>query len=139
MLIVPTYLAESGIPGAGLGLFAKEPIEPGTVIWRFDPILDLVVTELPADPVRREFVMKYGYVPLDGPYRWIICLDNARFINHSGAPNTVDTPDETIAITFIPAGTELTSDYRSFCREPFTGWDSPSAAERTPVPLMAAE
>ena len=135
MLTVATYVATSTIPGAGLGLFAKEDIKAGTIIWRYDPDLDLVLYELPSEPVIRDFVLKYGYVPLDGEHRWVLCIDDGRFMNHSNMPNTYDTAEHTIAARDLPAGTELTSDYRSFCREPFTSWYSTEVAE---MPAAAA-
>lgn len=123
MLRIPTRLAPSRIPGAGLGLFCAAPVRKGTLVWRLDPGLDLVLPELPEDPVLRRFVEVYGYEPLDDPLRWIVCLDDARFINHADAPNTVDDPETTVASADLDAGTEITSDYRTFCRRPFEAWD----------------
>jgi len=127
MLRIPTYLAASAIPGAGLGLFCRGPVPAGAVIWRFDPGLDLVLTALPEEPVLRRFVEVYGYVPLEGPPRWVVCLDDARFINHADAPNTLDIPDLTAAARDLAPGEEITSDYRAFCRDPFGGWRSGAA------------
>jgi hypothetical protein len=129
MLRIPTYLATSRIPGAGLGLFCRDVVPAGTLIWRFDPGLDLVIAALPEEPVSRRFVEIYGYMPLEGAPRWLICMDDARFINHADAPNTLDTPDTTIALRALAAGEEITSDYRSFCRNPFDGWVMRAAAD----------
>lgn len=139
MLRIPTFLAQSRIPGAGLGLHCQELVRAGTLIWRLDPGLDLVLDSLPADPVMRRFVETYGYVPLEGRPRWVICMDHGRFINHADRPNTTDTPDETVAACDLPPGTEITSDYRSFCRNPFAGWASASiaAAEDDALPAVA--
>lgn len=122
MLRIPTRLATSRIPGAGLGLFCRDAVPAGTVIWRFDPGLDLVLAALPEEPVLRRFVETYGYVPLEDPPRWVVCLDDARFINHADAPNTLDPPDLTSAARDLAPGEEITSDYRAFCRDPFGGW-----------------
>lgn len=122
MLRIPTLLAPSRIPGAGLGLFCTQRVPAGTLIWRFDPGLDLVLENLPDDPVLQHFIKVYGYMPLDGPPRWVICMDNGRFINHSDDPNTLDDADTTVARVDFEPGTEITSDYRSFCRRPFEGW-----------------
>lgn len=146
MLRIPTYLATSAIPGAGHGVFCRDFVPAGTLIWRFDPGLDLELTELPEDPELRRFVEVYGYMPLDDPPRWVICLDNGRFINHSDHPNTVDTVTETRAAHDLAPGTELTSDYRTFCRDPFLGWGIPigpgavplAAISHAPEPIMAA-
>lgn len=122
MLRIPTFLAESRIPGAGLGLFCKDFVPAGTLVWRLDPGFEVILHELPADPVLRRFVEVYGYMPLDGPPRWIICIDDGRFINHAEVPNTRDDADTTVTVEDLPPGTEITSDYRSFCRVPFVGW-----------------
>lgn len=119
MLRIPTFLGPSRIAGAGLGLFCREPVAAGTVIWRFDPGLDLVLTELPDAPLLRRFVEIYSYVPHEEPERWVLCLDDARFMNHADHPNTDDSGEHTIAARDIAAGEELTSDYRTFCRRPF--------------------
>lgn len=124
MLRIRTYLEHSDIPGAGLGLFCQDFVPAGTVIWQLDPGLDLILAKLPEDPVARQFCEKYGYIPLDGPERWVICMDNGRFVNHSEFPNTLDTETQTIAISDLAPGTEITSDYSSFCRSPFSGWSS---------------
>lgn len=122
MLRIATYLAPSPIPQAGLGLFCRERVAKGALIWRFDPGLDLVLHALPEDPMHRRFVEIYGYQPLDEPRRWVICMDDARFINHADEPNTWDEADITVASRDMMPGTEITSDYRSFCRDPFSSW-----------------
>ncbi len=132
MLRIPTLLATSRIPGAGLGLFCKAPVAAGTLVWRFDPGLDVVLETLPEDPLLRRFAQVYGYRPLEGPPRWILCLDDARFINHCDAPNTEDLPDVTTARRDLAAGEEITSDYRAFCREPFSGWALPPGGWKVP-------
>ena len=122
MMRIPTRVTESLIPGAGNGLFTEVPVRTGQVIWQFDPGLDLLLDALPEDPVLRAFVETYGYEPLGEPGRWLVCVDNGRFINHSDQPNTRDTRDHTFARWDLPAGTEITSDYRAFCENPFGGW-----------------
>jgi hypothetical protein len=122
MLRIPTYLATSRIPNAGLGLHCRDFVPAGTLIWRLDPGLEVILHELPDDPVQRSFVEIYGYMPLDGPPRWVICIDDGRFINHADVPNTQDGPETTVALHDLPPGTEITSDYRSFCRDPFVNW-----------------
>lgn len=122
MLLIPTYLAESCIPGAGLGVFCQDFVAKGTVIWRFHQGFDYVVKELPGDAVIRNFVLKYGYRPLTGEAGWVLCADNARFFNHSDDPTCLDVDDVTTARFDLAPGTELTSDYRSFCRDPFHGF-----------------
>lgn len=124
MLLVPTYLATSKIPDAGLGVFAKEFIAAGTTLWIFHQGLDYVVKKLPEEPLIAKFITKYGYIPLDGEWRWVMCADDARFMNHSENPSCLDEGETTSAKRDIQAGEELTCDYRTFCREPFAGFDS---------------
>jgi uncharacterized protein len=116
MLLVPTYLDRS--PLHGLGVFAARLIPTGTVVWRFTPRFDLeldpaVIAQQP--PHFRERLMHYGYIDprLD---RYILCCDDARFLNHSDDPNlaadfTRDRHGVDIAIRDIAAGEEMTVDY----------------------------
>ena len=61
-------------------------------------------------------------MPLEDPPRWVVCIDDGRFINHADLPNTRDDAETTVALCDLQPGTEITSDYRSFCRAPFTNW-----------------
>lgn len=113
MLLVQTYLDRS--PIHGIGLFAGEFIPKGTVIWSFTPGLDLKlrpgrVERLP-EPARA-WVLHYGYYLADEK-RWVVCVDDARFFNHSADPNTRNTRT-TVALRDIEKGEELTSDYHEF-------------------------
>jgi hypothetical protein len=122
MLRIPTYLAESKISGAGLGLFCKEFVSSGTIIWTFRAGFDYIVDDLPQDEILRNFVLKYGYRPITGEQGWVMCADDARFFNHSDDPTCLDFGPHTTARYNLPPGTELTSDYRSFCLDPFLGF-----------------
>ena len=122
MLRIPTYLAPSRIPGAGLGLYCRDLVREGTLVWRLDPGLDVILHRLPDEPVLRRFIEVYGYMPLEDPPRWVVCIDDGRFINHAELPNTRDDAETTLALRDLQPGTEITSDYRSFCRAPFTNW-----------------
>ncbi len=122
MLLIPTYLSESKIPGAGLGVFCREFVPTKTVIWRFHHGFDYIVEDLPENVVLKNFVQKYGYLPVTGERGWVMCADDARFFNHSDNPTCLDVGDSTTARFDLAPGTELTSDYRSFCRDPFRGF-----------------
>jgi uncharacterized protein len=124
MLCIETRLTESKIPDAGLGLFCKHFVQKGTIIWKFCKGFDYIVGELPENPLLREFVLKYGYLPLSGGSGWIMCADDARFFNHSDDPTCLDIGEHTTARFDLEPGTELTSDYRSFCRNPFVGFSA---------------
>jgi SET domain-containing protein len=70
-------------------VFALEPIPEGTQVWRFTPGFDLDVdpalVHAQPEPLR-ERLLHYGYIdPRLG--RYILCCDDARFLNHSDAPN----------------------------------------------------
>ena len=116
MLRVPTHLRPSSIHG--IGVFAAERIPAGAEVWGFSSGFDLdldpsVVEDLPGH--LQEWFAHFGYVDfhLD---RLIVCLDNARFINHSCAPNceAVDERKRIYieAIRDIAPGEELTYDYQ---------------------------
>lgn len=102
------------------GLFASEPIGAGTPVWRFtapfDLDLDPVLLEgQPSDFLRT--LLHYGYVD-KRLGRYVLCCDDARFINHSKTPTLVSTPaDEPhgidVAARDIARGEELTLDYES--------------------------
>ncbi len=116
MLRIPTYLAPSAIEG--IGLFAAEPIPRGTLIWKHDDRFDLSydLRDLdPEDHLLRETLLCYGYQPTDAPV-FVLCGDNARFMNHSPQPNADDIGDLTIARTDIAKGEEITCDYAKFDR-----------------------
>jgi SET domain-containing protein len=118
MLLVKTYLDRSAIHG--IGLFAAERIAKGTVVWRRSPVIDVLLRaeEIAAlHPAAREQIEKYTYLDrLLG--KFVLCGDDARFFNHSDAPNCLDYPDPaggtTVAARDIEPGEELTSDYASF-------------------------
>ena len=120
MLLVKTRIEPSLIHG--IGLFADEAIAKGTIIWRCAPGLDLVFDEsiraaLPV--VARQDFMKYAYLDRDTG-KYVLCFDDARFLNHSDEPNIVDGHDNKdgwgidIAAREIAAGEELTCNYKDF-------------------------
>jgi SET domain-containing protein len=121
MLLVKTYLAPSHIHG--IGLFAAQPIPKDTLVWRLEPTLDLELTEAQIEalaPAARDQIRKYTYLDLvRGTY--VLCGDDARFFNHSEAPNCHDFPDAdggtTVAARDIGEGEELTSDSSRFDAE----------------------
>ena len=51
-------------------------------------------------------------------FRSVLCGDNGRHFNHSDTPNTLSQGiafGDDVARANLPAGTELTSDYRTIC------------------------
>ena len=47
MLRIPTFLAESRIPGAGLGLICQAFVPAGTLVWKLDPGFEVILHEPP--------------------------------------------------------------------------------------------
>jgi uncharacterized protein len=119
MLLVKTKLACSRIHG--IGLFADEFIPKGTLIWKFNPVIDISLTKEQIEELAKpscEQIQKYTYRSMiSGLY--VLCGDDARFFNHSLIPNCHDIceseeQDLTIASRDIHPGEELTCDYALF-------------------------
>jgi SET domain-containing protein len=118
MLMVETELRASDIHG--IGVFLAEPVRRGELIWRFDSRIDRVFSEaeleeMPAHVQRflRTYSTLHGGLKL-----WVLCGDNGRHFNHSDTPNTHSLGiafGDDVAAEDLPAGTELTSDYRTIC------------------------
>lgn len=118
MLLFETELRPSEIHG--IGVFLLEPVRKGEVVWRFDSRIDRVysdseIGELPEK--LRGFLRTYSTLHAETGL-WVLCGDNGRHFNHSDTPNTLSRGiafGEDVAAEDIPAGTELTSDYRTIC------------------------
>jgi hypothetical protein len=114
MFLVPTYVAKSRTHG--VGVFTPHPITAGTLLWEFTPDVDLriepSVIEAVPEPLQSKLVT-YCYREPDGTY--VLCGDNAKFMNHDFDPNCDDIEGPyTIAKRDIGADEELTCDYRLF-------------------------
>ena len=116
MMTVRCHLAPSSIEG--LGVFSRQDIRKGDVIWRFDRRFDQLIPLGTLDEAPehvREFLDRYGYPHADHPGFLVLDADEGRFMNHSETPNTdFSRPDIGVAIRDIPAGEEITCDYREF-------------------------
>jgi hypothetical protein len=118
MMLVETELRASEIQG--IGIFLVEAVRKGQVIWKFDSRVDRVYTNAELDglpDVTSAFLRRFStwHEPTQ---LWVLCGDNGRHFNHSDAPNTVSNGiafGEDVAAEDLPAGTELTSDYRTIC------------------------
>ena len=119
MLLVKTKLDISHIHG--IGLFAEEFISKDTIIWRFHPFIDLRLTEEQIEQLAEPScaqTRKYSYREKHSGL-YVLCGDDARFLNHSGVPNCFDfyhdaEQDLTVASRDISKGEELTCDYALF-------------------------
>jgi len=120
MFLVHTHLAPS--PIHGIGVFIDEPVRKGTVVWRFDARIDVHIprAELAGFPVAvQEYLRVHAYVEtVDGHETMVLCADSAQYVNHSTAPNLIDSPDGTYetAGRDLAAGEELTCNYYVFDR-----------------------
>lgn len=130
MLLVETCVARSTIPAAGLGLFAKVDIPAGTVLWRFDQMVDHLVpvaealARAKADPTFRALVPRCAYIGHSDHRHYIWHGDDGRFFNHADDPNCAVLADEsTVALRDIAAGEELFCDYNAFAvADPIHEW-----------------
>lgn len=121
MMLVKTKLSLSGIHG--IGLFADEFIPKGTIIWKYSSGLDRAFTEeelVGMSALNREFLETYCFKYFG---KYYLCVDDARFMNHSTKPNCTDVGVENIkdndlgytaTLRDIEAGEELTCDYSFF-------------------------
>ena len=115
MLKIKTYVDKSLIHG--LGVFSKEFVPAGAVIWEYHPLFTI--------RIKKEDIAKYGQEAIkhldEGEYYWIdvngdymFPMDNDRFMNHSSNPNVVEGGVMlSIASRDIQAGEELTADYKT--------------------------
>lgn len=118
MLRVKTFLAPSAIHG--MGLFAGEFIAKGTVVWAHDLGLDTLVDlrDLPETlQTAKQFILHYGYRAAEDVPIFVLCMDDARFMNHCAEPNTEEKAYRYVANRDIAEGEELTCDYGTFDRE----------------------
>ena len=116
MLKVQTYLDRSTVHG--IGIFAAEDIPAETVVWEFNPHVDLVYTPeewgtLSTCISAQSFAVlkRYSYKE-EGNY--YLCLDNAQFMNHSATGYNVENFREAnrmSACCDIRKGDELLCNY----------------------------
>ena len=113
MLLVPSYLASSKIHG--IGVFTAIFIVKGTRIWEFNDAIDWRISkgEMNFFPKPYQGLLRaYSYADTMNSY--ILCGDNAKFMNHSLESNCDDSGPYTIAKRDISVDEELTCDYSSF-------------------------
>lgn len=117
MFLIRTSLSPSDIHG--IGVFTDEPIQKGTLVWEFDPRIDL---RIPLEekknfpPAAQDFLFHLSYVELvDGQKMMVLCADNAKYVNHADHPNLLDSDDNLreYAARDIAAGEELTCNYHA--------------------------
>ena len=131
MLLIPTEIKPS--PIQGLGLFTSGYLRKGQKVWELHYGLDVVMSNDDlinalshvSNTSRFEigrWWSTYGYrirkdnpgVPHLAGY-WVLCSDGARYMNHSDDPNCDSDELVTVANRDVPAGVELTVNYKHFC------------------------
>ena len=112
-MILPRYhIAASAIPGAGKGLFLDEPVAAGRILTAPDGIDRTVpLAELTGSVAMR------AQLPLSARWfedRFTVSADwpDECYLNHSFQPRGLWHLGFVFALTDLPAGTEITVDYR---------------------------
>jgi SET domain-containing protein len=99
-----------------VGLFAATALPSGTRVWEFTEGVDWRIPTAQLDRFPEPFqtlLRHYLFLTEDGVY--VLCGDNAKFMNHAPDPNCSDRDDRfTITTRDVAAGEELTCDYREF-------------------------
>lgn len=122
MLTIKNYLNHSRV--SGIGLFAGEDIPKGRIIWEYFPLIDITYTldewkELETNLSSSSFLMLQNYsYKEDGKY--IVCTDNAQFMNHSSDDYNVANTDDLksmYACRNIKKGQELLCNYLEYSDE----------------------
>ncbi len=116
MLLIRTRIGPSLIHGNGV--FACEAVLPGETVWQYEPAFDRIISDdelVKLPDAFREHIDMYAYRSSDIEGRLVLSCDNARFLNHSGQPNTRELPFRSVASRLIEVGEEITCDYGAFC------------------------
>src|ERR1700754_2190667 len=121
MLLVDVYLDKSSIEG--IGVFAKNHIPRGALVWKFDPSYDrriaVDIYERETGPVKT-YLDRYCYPDRRDPNYIVFEADDARYMNHADDPNCdVSAPEATYALRDIAPGEEMTCDYNHFFESGF--------------------
>ena len=102
-------------PEMGLGLFTKEFIQKGTIVWEFVEGVDIKMDEATFNKLnyaQKEYFEKYGWKGDDGFYYSSCDLTN--FINHSYKPNLDIVGEKVVSNRDIKVGEELFENYSQF-------------------------
>jgi hypothetical protein len=114
MLLVNASAGRSRIHGKGL--IARELIPAGTLVWVLQKGFDVELTKEQLEglaPTAREQVARYIYTDV-ATGNYILCSDDAKYMNHSDSPNTRTEGQQTVAIADIQPGQEITCNYFEF-------------------------
>lgn len=112
-MIVPRYrVAASQIPGAGKGLFVDEPVARGAVIIAPDRVHTVMrereLRRFPADSIEVESSVRWFEDWFSLTPEWT----DECYVNHAFDPSGLWHLGFIFARSDLPAGTEITVDYR---------------------------
>ncbi|NMC04322.1 MAG: SET domain-containing protein [Candidatus Lokiarchaeota archaeon] len=117
----------------GLGVFARRDIPRGTTWWHARQQDVLLITRAQHEALRssvqsdaittfRDTIVFYAYYLVEEDVL-VLCLDNARYVNHSDVPNSGlgedKNPFRSVALRDIHAGEEIVENYRGYARCPW--------------------
>jgi hypothetical protein len=109
----------------GYGVVATEFIPAGTITWVLDKLdREFTPAEMGSlEPLYQSILDTYTF--RDNKGRFILCWDNARYVNHSFNSNCLTTAyDFEVAVRDIHIGEQLTDDYGYLnIPQPFRGID----------------
>jgi len=99
-----------------MGLFAAVDLPAHKIIWTYTEGVDWRIPEEAfhgfPEPYRS---MLEHYLYQDESGMFVLCGDNAKFMNHADEPNCDDSGEvHTVTLRPIRSGEELTCDYRLF-------------------------
>ncbi len=114
MLLVKNYLDKSSIHG--MWVFAWDYIPKWTIVWKYIKDFDAIIpaNKLSSFPeIAQKWIEHYWYLE-NGNY--ILCMDDAKFFNHSKNYNVDDKwwSETTIANRNIKKWEEILCNYESF-------------------------
>lgn len=114
MFTIDIYLKET--EDRGLGVFCKEPIKKGQIIWEFIEGLDIVIHQdklkkLNLNQIQKDFISKYFWK--EGENYYSSC-DHSIFQNHGTNPNSTPEGDYMVASRDIEAHEEIVVQYSDF-------------------------
>lgn len=108
MNLIKTYIDKSKIQG--IGLFAEEFIKKGDLIWKLEKY-DIIISDEDfdkLDSIKEDYFNKYSFHK-NGTY--CLCVDDAKYCNHSCESNTISTFFRQYAKQDIQIGEEITCNY----------------------------
>ena len=116
MLLVKAWVGPSKIHG--FGLIAHEFIPRGTVVWKLEPGIDVILSEEELERLPASVQQQIRYYSFFHPdlKRHVLCSDDDRFTNHSDDANQRFCGDHAVAVRDIAPGEELTDNYNELGR-----------------------